>query len=357
MKAAVVSLGSVSSQWVAEEMRAYFSSVDMINLKEIEITLGRKPVMLYQGKPFPTYDCIYAKGSFRYAQLLKTLSSLVPEKTFIPIEPNAFLIGHDKVLTQVELQRYNVPMPNTFLSPTIKFAKAILKEINYPIVMKFPNGTQGKGVMFADSYSSAISILDALTALRQPFLIQEYVETGGSDIRVIVVGDKVAGAMMRKSAGEDMRSNIHAGGVGKPYELDDQTRMIAIKAAKAVGIGICGVDVLKTQHGTFVIEVNLSPGLQGITKATKTNVAATIAKYLSESTLAHRERFQKAKAKELMQSEGLVEHKGLKQVVSPLDFRGSRILLPELLSKISEFNDTDETIMEVGKKEIHIKSY
>ena len=143
MKAAIISLGSESSKMTAEEMKKYFDKVDMISLRKIEIELGRELHILYKGKPLGNYDCLYAKGSFRYSQLLRTITSLKKESTFIPYDPNAYILVHDKFLTQVELQRYNIPMPQTYLSPTVQHAKEMLKNVNYPIVMKFPSGTQG----------------------------------------------------------------------------------------------------------------------------------------------------------------------------------------------------------------------
>lgn len=357
MNAAIISLGSESSKMTAEEMKKHFDSVDMISLRKIEIELGRELHINYKGEPLKKYDCIYAKGSFRYSQLLKTITSLKENETFIPYDPNAYIIVHDKFLTQVELQKYNIPMPQTYLSPTVQHAKEMLKNVNYPIVMKFPSGTQGKGVMFADSYSSAISILDALTALKQPFIIQEYIETGGKDIRAFVVGDSVVASMQRISTTEDKRANIHAGGIGKAIELDEATKQIAIKAAKALGLGIGGIDILNFNNKSLVIEANISPGLQGITEATGINVAEKIAKYLYEKTLEYKNKSEKKKAKKLMQSEGLLEKNGLKQIISTLDIRGTRILLPDLVQKVAEFNDSEEVSIEFGKKEIHVKKF
>ena len=358
MRAAVISLGSESSKMTAKEMEKYFDEVDMISLRKIEVELGRDLHILYKGKPLEHYDCLYAKGSFRYSQILKTITSLKDDNTFVPYDPNAYLIVHDKFLTQVELQKYNIPMPQTYLSPTVQHAKEMLKNVNYPIVMKFPSGTQGKGVMFGDSYSSAISILDALTALKQPFIIQEYIETGGKDVRAFVVGDKVVAAMERVSNTEDKRANIHAGGSGNSIELTLETKQIALKVAKALGLGIGGVDILQFNNKSLVIEANISPGLQGITNATGINVADKIAKYLYDSTIKHQKKSEKKKAKKLMQSEGLMESSnGFRQIISTLDIRGSRILLPDLVEKIAEFNDSEEVSIEIGKKEVHIKKF
>ena len=154
MKATILSLNSTSSKWTAESMRKYFSEVDEINIKEIEINFsGKNSEVLYQGQPINKYDCILAKGSFRYAPLLRSLTSLLKGQAYMPLNASSFTIGHDKLLTQLKLQQQNIPMPRTYLSATTKSAKKILERVNYPIIMKFPHGTQGKGVMFADSYA------------------------------------------------------------------------------------------------------------------------------------------------------------------------------------------------------------
>jgi len=163
--------------------------------------------------------------------------------------------------------------------------------------------------------------------------------------------------MQRISTTEDKRANIHAGGIGKAIDLDDTAKQIAIKAANALGLGIGGIDMLQLDKRVLVIEANISPGLQGITEATGINVAEKIAKYLYEKTLEHQDKSEKEKAKKLMQSEGLLEKDGLKQIVSTLDIRGSKILLPDLVQKVAEFTDSEEVSIEFGKKEIHIKKF
>ena len=213
MKAAIISLGSKSSLMTAEAMQKYFTQVDMINLKEVEVSMGKDAGVLYQGIPLPEYDCIYIKGSFRYANLLRSITSMLDKKVaYIPLPSAAFTIVHNKLLTHLALEQHGIPMPRTYIHPSLESAKKLLKKMNYPIIMKFPEGTQGKGVLFADSYSSASSMLDALGALNQPFIIQEYVESGGSDLRVIVIGDKAVAAMRRTASSEEKRANLHAGG-------------------------------------------------------------------------------------------------------------------------------------------------
>ncbi|MFT4313205.1 MAG: ATP-grasp domain-containing protein [Candidatus Woesearchaeota archaeon] len=364
LKAAVISLGSQSSKLTAEAMEKYFDVVDMINIKEIEVTLGANgdnTQVSYQGKPLESYDCAYVKGSFNYGIVAKALTSHLSQNAYVPVNEDAFTIVHDKILTHIALEKSKIPSPKTYLSATPNAAKAILQSISYPVILKFPQGTQGKGVMFADSYAAASSLLDALVSLKQPFLIQEYIETGGTDTRAIVVGDKVVATMNRKAQGDEKRSNIHAGGTGEAVLLDPKARRIAIETAKALKCDICGVDLLQGPRGSVVIEANISPGLQGIMKATGIDVPDKIAQYLYEKTVEFKSKKQAEKhvsADDLLtelqenpQSENTVQ-----QLIMGVDYRGNRMLLPEVISKLAKFEDGQDVVFEVQKNQIHIKN-
>jgi|FLOH01.1.fsa_nt_gi ribosomal protein S6--L-glutamate ligase len=354
MKAGIISLGSKSSKKTAETMKKYFDQVDEINLKNIEINFsGKKSEVLYNGEPLDEYDCIIAKGSFRYAPLLRSLTTLLKDKTYLPIEPDAFTLGHDKLLTHLKLQQHNIPMPRTYLNATVEGAKKLLERVNYPIIMKFPQGTQGKGIMFADSYASASSVLDALSALRQPFIVQEFIDTGGTDIRAIVVGDKVVASMKRKANIKEVRANIHAGGIGESIELDSYTKKIAVDAAKSIGAHICGVDLLETIKGPVVIEVNVSPGLT-ISELTGIDVADKIAKYLYKQTLEMKNEKKSSGTAKMMNE---FEADRSKEIISTLDFRGTRILLPEVITKISGLNEIDNVEIKAEKNKITLKKF
>ena len=357
MKAALISLGSKSSQWTAEEMEKYFETVDNINLKELEVNLGKgKLEILYDGKQLPEYDCIYAKGSFRYAPLLQCITKSLFDKCYMPIVPEAFTIGHDKLLTHLALQQYDIPMPETYLASSLDAAKKTLKKVNYPITLKFPQGTQGKGVMFADSYASASSMLDAFESLKQPFIIQEFLETGGVDIRAIVVGDKVIVSMKRKAVVGEKRANIHAGGKGETCVLDAHTKKIAVDTAKSIKAEICAVDMLESVKGPQVIEANLSPGLQGITKVTEINVADKIAKFLYEKTKEFKEKGKKVGEKKILEDLGIPETEtNVQQIITNLDIRSNKILLPKVVNNIAKFDEKEDIIIRVDKGKIFIE--
>jgi ribosomal protein S6--L-glutamate ligase len=359
MKAALISMGSISSKWTLERMKKYFDVADNIDVKNVEVKINSKKLeVLHEGNPLENYDCIYAKGSFRYATLLRSLTFAFYDKVYMPIKPNAFTIGHDKLLTHLALQYNKIPMPDTYLASSPQSAKKLLSEVNYPIVLKFPQGTQGKGVMFADSFASASSMLDALESLRQPFLIQEYVETGGVDVRAFVVGNKVVAATKRKAVVGEKRANIHVGGTGEEAVLDANTKKIAVNAAKAVGAEICAVDILESHQGPEVIEINLSPGLQGITESTGVDVADSIAKFLYDKTKEFTERGKVSEADKILKELHVEkENEAQQQIVTNLDFRSDRILLPKVVTKLTKFEEEDEFVVKAEKGKVVIEKY
>lgn len=361
MKAAMISGNSKSSQWTVEAMRKYFDEVDHLYIKYVDINFsGKKAEVLYKGEPVKKYDCVFVKGSFRYAQLLRAISDLfiMDSSIFLPISPDAFTIAHDKLLTQLVLQQKNIPMPKTYLSATIDAAKELLRHMTYPVIMKFPQGTQGKGVMFADSFSSASSILDALDALNQPFIIQEFVDTGNTDLRLIVVGDKVVAAMRRIAKPDEVRANFHQGGTMEKYEPDDNVKKLAVETAQAIGADICGVDILESPKGPLVLEANISPGLQGITRTTKIDIADLIAKYLFERTKQLVDSQRESKAKNILEDLDIKDSLDKsKELISQLDFRGDRILLPKVISRIAGFSESDSVKITAEKGRVTLEKF
>ncbi|MGM5482055.1 MAG: ATP-grasp domain-containing protein [Nanobdellota archaeon] len=357
LNAAILSLGSVSSRWTFERMQNYFDEVDELDIKKVQVKLGKENGIFYDGEPLKNYDCIFAKGSYKYAIVLRALTSMMAGKCFMPFKASAFTVGHNKILTQLKLQQAGIPTPTSYLSPSVESAKKVLEEISFPIIIKFPEGTQGKGVMFADSYASASSMLDAFASLKQPVIIQEYVETGSTDTRVIVVGDKVVAAMQRKAETGEKRANMHAGGVGESVELDAYAKNIAVKTAKTMNCGICAVDLLEGVKGPYVIEINLSPGLQGITSTTKVDVAEKIAKYLYTETKNLISEERTSGTSDILKEMGIdtESEAASREIITSADLRGSRILLPDVVTKMCQIAEDDEIIIKAEKGNIEIK--
>jgi len=359
MKGCIISQQSLSSRWIEAAMKNYFDSVDSFNLKDIEECLEQgKMTIMHKGKALERYDCVYIRGSFRYANLLESIAAAIEDECYTPITSRGFTIGHDKILNMIAFALGKVPIPRSYLFSNVKKAKEFLeKNANYPIIIKIPNGTQGKGVLYADSYASASSVLDTLSALRQPFLVQEYVESGNSDLRVIVAGNKVVAAMMRRAKIGEKRANIHAGGEGEPVLIDDKTKEVAIKAAKSMGASICAIDILYGAKGPVAIEGNLSPGLQGITRATKIDVADEIARFLFEESKNFMENKNGTATSKLFKELGITPVKANQKTsfVSSLNFKGNNLVIPKEIFKECNFNSDDEFEIFTDKGYLEIK--
>ena len=187
-------------------------------------------------------------------------------------------------LRSIQILSRNVDIPKTvFASNKSKAEDVINLAGGTPLIMKVLEGTQGKGVVLVDSKMSAKSVLDAFNGLEVNILIQEFIkEADGEDIRVFVVDGKVVGAMKRKAKDKEFRSNLHQGGTSIPHKVKRNEKSVAIRSALAMGLGICGVDIINSARGPLVLEVNSSPGLEGIEKTTGFNIAGEIMSYIDK---------------------------------------------------------------------------
>ncbi len=354
MKLCIVSLGGHSSKLIAEEAMKFFSSVEEFKINEIEVRTGEDGFrVLHRGLKIPDFDCVYLRGSHKYAILQRAITEALQGKCYMPSKPESFSLGHDKLLTILELQKHGVNIPKTYLASNIKVAKKLLEDVEFPIIIKIPSGTQGKGVMSADSIESAKTILDMLEVFRQPYIIQEFIETGAEDIRAIVVGGKIIGSMKRKGIGEEIRANIHLGGSGFSHNLNAMERELVIKTAKAIGADILGIDVLESFRGPMVIEANLSPGLQGIMQATKKNLAKDIANFLYEKTKEFKDVKKNKGAKDILKELNKKHEQG---VLMNLDIRLNTIRIPPEVTKITGFNREKEVLLVADKGKLIIKN-
>ena len=352
MKLALISLGGPSSANIVKEAKKYFTHVEQIDIRTLEVHASSADSLqvFSSGKELKTFDCVYIRGSHKYTLLQRAVSKAFWNEAYVPIKPSTYSVAHNKFLTLLELQKNGIHIPKTYFAGTAKAAKKILEDVTYPIILKIPHGTQGKGVMLADSLMAAKTMLDALETFKQPFIIQEYIDTDYTDIRALVVGNKVL-AMRRRAATEEVRANIHAGGIGEICDLDPTVEQVALKSAKVLGADICAVDILEGRKPA-VIEVNLSPGLVGISKATKKNVPQMVAKFLAEKT----EEFLHQRASETKHQvvRDLRLSKG-KEVLSVLDVRNGLIRLPKFVTDLSGFTMNDEVTLVVHKGKIEIR--
>lgn len=193
-------------------------------------------------------------------------------------------LSQNKVQSLQILSKHKIPIPDTIFSVN---PEDINNQINLlggaPIVVKLHEGTQGKGVMLAESNQSAKSIIDAMYGMNKRILLQEFIkESRSEDIRAFVVGDKIVAAMKRTGVKNDFRSNIHLGGKGSVVLLTKEEEKMAIEAVRLLKLPVAGVDLIRSKRGALVLEVNSTPGLQGVEEYTNVNVAEEIIKYIEE---------------------------------------------------------------------------
>lgn len=190
--------------------------------------------------------------------------------------------AHDKFRTMQELSRHNIPIPPTVFVFNPSEVQAAIEFLGgTPVVIKFLQGTQGSGVMLAEDINAATSIVQALQATHHRVLLQRFIsESSGCDIRAFVVGGQVVAAMRRKAKPGEFRSNVHLGASVERVILDDVISEVALQSAQILGLGVAGVDILESNDGPLVIEVNASPGLEGIEAATNVDVAGEIIDYI-----------------------------------------------------------------------------
>jgi ribosomal protein S6--L-glutamate ligase len=183
------------------------------------------------------------------------------------------------------LSRRGIGLPVTGFAHSTKDVEGVVELVGgAPLVVKLLEGTQGIGVVLCETTKAAESVIEAFRGLDANILVQEFIkEAGGSDIRAFIVGDKVVATMQRQGAEGEFRSNLHRGGSASTIKITPEERSTAVRSAKAMGLRVCGVDMLRSNHGPVVLEVNSSPGLEGIEKATGKDVAGSIIKYIEEN--------------------------------------------------------------------------
>jgi len=353
LKFGLISLGSKSSQMLIDEAKNFFEVADMIDLRKIEIRIDKKTEVLYDGKILKDYDCLYIKGSYKYASLLYGLSEIYKDKCFIPIDSQAHIIAHNKFLNHLHFSSEKMlKMPATYFAANVSETKEFLKTLNYPIILKIPSGTHGKGVIFAESNASASSMIDALEIFKQPVIIQDYINVK-SDIRVIVAGEKIVGSMRRIAKQGEVRANAHQGGEAEPFIVTTEMKNMCIEASKKIKASICAIDLVESDYGPLILEVNTSPGLQKITEVTKKNIAIEIVEYLYDETKKLRE------IKDKKNSLNLMDEMNLDNIISKefevnIKLVNDKILLPEFISKLSKLKDGEEVICKIQNGKIEL---
>ncbi|MEZ9174675.1 30S ribosomal protein S6--L-glutamate ligase [Vibrio kanaloae] len=278
-------LYSTSRLKAAGEVRGHH--VDVIDTLHCDIDIAsNNPKIRYMGEELPQYDAVIprigASITFYGTAVVRQFEMM---GTFCINESVAISRSRDKLRSLQLLSRKGIGLPKTgFASRPDKIQDLIKNVGGAPLVIKLLEGTQGIGVVLAETNKAAESVIEAFMGLKANILVQEFIEeANGADIRCFVVGNKVIAAMKRQAGKGEFRSNLHRGGTAQLVKLTKEERATAINAAKIMGLNLCGVDILQSKNGPVVMEVNSSPGLEGIEKATGKDVADMIFDFVEKN--------------------------------------------------------------------------
>jgi ribosomal protein S6--L-glutamate ligase len=269
-----------SHKRLKEAAEARGHQLDIINTLRCYMNIAsRRPEVFHNGVKLPLYDAVIPRiGASVTFYGLAVLRQFEMMGVYPLNESVAIGRSRDKLRSLQILAREGIGLPVTTFAHDPKQTEEVLKLAGgAPLVIKLLEGTQGIGVVLADTDRSAKSVIEAFRGANVNILVQEFIkEAGGTDIRALVVGGKVVAAMMRTGAEGEFRSNLHRGGSANSIKISPEERSTAIRAAKAMGLNVCGVDLLRANHGPVVMEVNSSPGLEGVEKATGIDIASQI---------------------------------------------------------------------------------
>jgi ribosomal protein S6--L-glutamate ligase len=263
---------------------------------------SHRPTIHYRGEVLEGFDAVIprigASVTFYGTAVLRQFEMM---NVFPLNESVAVTRSRDKLRSAQLLARKGIGMPVTGFAHNPDDIQDLLKEVGgAPLVIKLLEGTQGIGVVLAETQKAAESVIQAFMGLKANIMVQEFIkEAGGADLRCFVVGDKVVASMKRQGPEGEFRSNLHRGGSASLVRLTPEERSTAVRAARVMGLGVCGVDLLRSNHGPVVMEVNSSPGLEGIETASEKDVAGIIIQYMEKrvADVAHRDSRSKTRGK------------------------------------------------------------
>lgn len=286
MKIAILSrnTGLYSTKRLVEAAKARGHDVEVIDTLRcyMDIT-STKPMVHYKGRILDDFDAVIprigASITFYGTAVIRQFEMM---GVFSLNESVAISRSRDKLRSLQLLSRKGLGLPITGFAHSTKMSQDLIKLVGgAPLVIKLLEGTQGKGVVLAETESAAESVIDAFREIDANILVQEFIkEAKGCDIRCFVIGDQVVASMMRTAKTGEFRSNLHRGGTAQVVEITEEERRAALDATKALGLNLAGVDMLRSKRGPLIMEVNSSPGLNGIETATGKDVAGMIIEYL-----------------------------------------------------------------------------
>jgi ribosomal protein S6--L-glutamate ligase len=280
-----------STRRLIEEAENRNHHVEVIDPLECDLIIEKeKPTILYRDSYLEDIDAIIprigASVTFYGCAVVRQFEMM---NVFSTVSSDAIIRSRDKLRCFQHLSKAGVDMPKTvFTNYSRDIDKVIAQVGGVPVVIKLLEGTQGIGVVLAESENAAESVLEAFNGLEARALVQEYIaEAKGADLRAFIVDGQVVGAMKRQGKEGEFRSNLHRGGNYEQYKLDEHEIKLAVKAARKLKLPICGVDILQSNRGPLVMEINSTPGLEGIEVASKKNISKAIITYIERNYEAH----------------------------------------------------------------------
>ncbi len=289
MKIAILSKGAANytTKRLKEEGLKRGHEVKIINYAKCYMTIERgNPVVYYKGKILDDFDAVIPRIAQSYTKYgCAVVRQFEMRDVYTTAKSIAINRARDKLRAYQLLARAGVGIPKTvFARETADFESVIEKAGGAPLIVKVARGTHGNGVVLAETPKAAKAVMQAFYVEGVTFLVQEFVkESAGTDVRAIVVGNRVVCGFMRQSLDEDFRSNTHQGGVGKPTKLSAEEEKTAIRAAKAMGLPVCAVDMMRSDRGPLVLEVNSSGSIKTPELLTKYNIAEKIIEYVEQN--------------------------------------------------------------------------
>jgi ribosomal protein S6--L-glutamate ligase len=278
--------GNYSTRRLKEEALLRGHNVRIINYAACYMAVEKgKPVVYYKGEPLTDADAIIPRIAMSYTKYgTAVVRQFEMQGVYTTVSSIAINRVRDKLRAYQLLAKSDIGIPKTvFARETSDFEEVIEHAGGPPLIIKVARGTHGNGVVLAETRKAAQAVMQAFYVEGVNFLVQEYIaESAGTDIRAVVIGGQVVGSMERRSLDNDFRSNLHQGGEGKKVRLDAEERRTALKAAKAMGLPVCGVDMMRSNRGPVVLEVNASPGFS-VEKVTGTNVAGKLIEYVEQN--------------------------------------------------------------------------
>lgn len=269
-----------------EEARKRGHDVKIVRYPECYVEIQQdRPSVHYRGEQLDDFDAVIPRilpGMTTYAVAI--VRQFEMRGVYTPVKSIAISRSRDKLRSLQLLSKAGVGIPKTVFSRATDEVDDLIGHVGTPVIIKLASGTQGNGVVLAETRKAAKSVIQAFYVNDTSFLIQEFIEeSAGTDIRAFVVGNQVVASMQRQSLDDDFRSNLHQGGSGTKIKLTDEEKHAAVKAARAMGLPICGVDMMRSSRGPLILEVNSAPGLEGIEAVTGRNIAGKIIEYIEQN--------------------------------------------------------------------------